>query len=375
METLQTPETGFDIRERQYHDITTWAAEVLDGNMRTAFEYSLDEDELYASDGSCMRDIFEDSIRDAEVLSSANPRLAFEKARRQTEMEEYEDMVMMARGEAPNTMVVVSDFPEALATSAEDAGGYNVRRKQTMLRVITKTEDGGIKITSQSLDKSDRRALESIYQFFGLQAEAGELLGQRIYYDADPYRQETLVDELVNEYDKTLQQKFGREYYAGRTPAEQDNTYQFVIRQNDLINAYLANSNEDNQYALAAALDKRWQARGEYADVAYAAGDYLVSETARTNAASEMAAAMIEAKSEGRVYSGCGSTLGSGGLGAPVEFAILGYGNLASLGNETSALSDQYGSLVFNCQKGHANTRPYGQKIPCCMTCGISVDC
>lgn len=378
METLQSPEAGFDIRERQYHDITTWAAEVLDGNMRTSFEYSFDGQELYAQDGSSMKQIFKDAIADADAIAARNPNLSFEKGRRQTELEEYKDMVMMANGGLPNTMVVVSDFPYALANETQDAGGYNIRRQQTMLRVITASPDGRIKITSQSLDRSDREGLENIYRFFNLQPRQGELLGQRIYYDADPYRQETLIDELVNEYDNMLRQKYGEEFYAGRTSAERENTYEFVLNQPDLINAYLANSSEDNQYALAAALERRWESGSEYYRISTAGNEVYSDESVMgsvISAQAEMDMSAELARDSGKSYSGCGATLTGGGIGAPAEFAILGYGNLASNGNETTALNDQYGSLVFNCQKGHSNTRPYGQLIPCCKTCGISVKC
>lgn len=43
--------------------------------------------------------------------------------------------------------------------------------------------------------------------------------------------------------------------------------------------------------------------------------------------------------------------------------------------SESSAGTDQFGSLTFKCQVGHVNTRPRGKLIPCCSTCGISVKC
>lgn len=43
--------------------------------------------------------------------------------------------------------------------------------------------------------------------------------------------------------------------------------------------------------------------------------------------------------------------------------------------NESSLDKDEKGSLIFDCPKGHSNRRPYGQTIPCCTTCGISVEC
>ena len=40
-----------------------------------------------------------------------------------------------------------------------------------------------------------------------------------------------------------------------------------------------------------------------------------------------------------------------------------------------SGVEDQYGSLTFKCQKGHTNTRPYGQLAKHCQTCGEDVSC
>lgn len=36
---------------------------------------------------------------------------------------------------------------------------------------------------------------------------------------------------------------------------------------------------------------------------------------------------------------------------------------------------DEYGSLDFECPVGHQNTRPKGELIPVCTTCGVSVSC
>lgn len=361
---------GINGQERRYNDITTWAAEVLDGSMRTSFEYTFDGQELYAGDGSPMGPIFDKAIEDAYKIAEMEPVLAVEVGRRKTERAEYDDMLEMATGKGFNTMLVISDFPEALKGFGRDAGGYNTQRMQTMARAITRLPDGKIKIVSQTLDKSDRDGLESIYRQFGLKPEPGELLGQRMYMDLSAAEQEGVMDKIVNAYDRTLGLKHGRNFYAGRTPAEMENTYNFVIRQTDLINAYLANDNDDNKYALAAALDSRWKSNKNFSpsidiDAPYGA---LTSAQMEMNVAAEISRRM------GKTYSGCGYTAG-GNVGAPMEFAILGYGNLAANGSQASLLSDEFGPRVFSCGRGHLNTRPYRELIPCCTTCGISVKC
>src|SRR5690606_20043780 len=116
------------------------------------------------------------------------------------EYEEYQDMLAMARGDLPNTMVVVSDFAPERMNATRDVGGYNVTRKQTMLRVITRSADGKLKMYSQSLDGSNRKALESMYAFLGFDVRHGELLSQRIHTDIDKHEQELLVDQLMGVY-------------------------------------------------------------------------------------------------------------------------------------------------------------------------------
>lgn len=98
----QLPKTDqFDRYLRDYNDTTTWFAEVLDGSMRTPFEYNFDGQELYADDGAALRPIFEDALQHAEQIITNEPVLSFEKRRRQHELDEYEDMIAMAKGSQP----------------------------------------------------------------------------------------------------------------------------------------------------------------------------------------------------------------------------------------------------------------------------------
>jgi hypothetical protein len=324
-ETLEYEPTQqpFDQKERLYYDTATWGAELLDGSMRTTFEYSFDGDELYASDGSSMRAVFEDAVEDADELAESNPNLSFEKRRRLIELDEYEEMVAMAAGEGPNTMVVISEYPSELTGSKEDAGGYNHQRMQTMMRIISRTDEGKIRITSQSLDKSDRDGLEAIYGFLGQEPEQGELLGQRTRVEIEEDRQQLLPDELTREYDRTLEHKYGHEYYAGRTPAEIENTYDFVIRQYDLLEAFMLNPSDDNKYAFASALDSRWKSDKNFAPGQSSSG--LGSVVILGMAQHEMQAQALLARNENKTFSGCGVTLGANSL--EPELDALGYGS------------------------------------------------
>lgn len=98
----------------RYNDATTWFAEALDGNLRTKFLFHYNGRELVSEDGRSMGKVFDDAITDAEAIAIANPAFSFELRRRRLEKAEYNQMLAMAAGKAPNTMLVDSDFPQNL---------------------------------------------------------------------------------------------------------------------------------------------------------------------------------------------------------------------------------------------------------------------
>lgn len=358
---------------RAYHDATTWLAETLDGRMLTTFEYGFDGRELYASDGGELGTIFKKSLHDARALAEQNPTLSFELRRRRIELDEYGDMLKMARGELPNTMITVSDFPPELINSSASVGGYNATRKQTMLRIITRTAEGKLRMQSQSLDGSNRQALEAIYASFDQQPEDGELLGQRIFTEQDEVEQEFLVDKLAGLYDRSLEQQYpGKSYRAGRVLPDNPGveTYRFVCSQPDLVDLMtekmLAGQLDENvMYSVAATMANRYE-NGANASTYNVAGETIKVAMPLEH---EMFIAVSRAIAENRSFSGCGTSVGANGeVGAGDQLAINGFGNKAG--------EDQYGSLEFDCPHCHKNnTRPYGQLIPNCRHCHKDVSC
>ncbi|MBP9853055.1 MAG: hypothetical protein QG629_647 [Patescibacteria group bacterium] len=376
----QLPKTDqFDRYLRDYNDTTTWFAEVLDGSMRTPFEYNFDGQELYADDGAALRPIFEDALQHAEQIITNEPVLSFEKRRRQHELDEYEDMIAMAKGSQPNTMVVVSDFPEELQHARADVGGYNTTRKQTMLRVIY-WQDGRMHMLSQSLDDSNRHALEALYSHMGANAEQGELLGQRIHANLDTEDQKYLIDRLTGVYDRDLEQQFGGVWHAGRKEAKLD-TFAFAKSQHDLVDRYIAakqtgtlsNYEEVN---ILATLDARY-ARAKQPEIV-TGKEQLVCSAFRPPIplAVELRAMGDAARATGKTFSGCGGTVRAGESSAESQMNELGYGNDAGESNDDGG--DGLGPLTFRCTEGHTNTRKKGQLLKECHVKGCkkgSVGC
>ncbi|MFO0782026.1 MAG: hypothetical protein U0524_04045 [Candidatus Saccharimonadales bacterium] len=389
-ETAEQLQPKFDQYERHVDDTETWLAETLNGSMRTRFEFDFDGQELYAQDGGALGGVFDDAIKSAQVIAKENPALLFELRRRVIERGEYDDMLAMARGELydengeeVNVMVVTSDFPPELMSASEDVGGYNVDRQQTMLRIISRQVDGTISVTTQSLDRSNRRALESVHNKLGFTAEDGELLGQRVALRMPEEWHSQLVDNLTNTYDESLEEQYGGKWHAGIKQEKilPIDTYEFACAQTDLIEWFAGEKLKDSQaaeklrYQVAATARKRWEnycsATNNTQEVLIAPVNSIVGHAQRqTDLLFEIALATIEAQNAGLTFSGCGASVSAPGMGgAKGELSQLGYGNKSD--------EDDYGPLTFECTEGHKNTRPRGKLISKCGTkdCKGSVGC
>lgn len=338
-----------EIRART--DTATWLAEVLNGNMRTSFEFSFDGQELYGEDGGGLTEVFDNAIQDAHIIAHENPTLLFEVRRRLIEGGELDDIKAMARGELytddgepVNTIAIISDYPPELMDTKEDVGGYNSTRKQAMLRVVTLEENGLIKMTTQSLDQSNRPALEAMHRAMGQETEDGELLGQRANLALRAEGQSRLVDNLRGIYDESMSRQFGGEWYGGRRPADDRNTYDFVCGQHDLLDWFTAKQLADPvaaeklRYGLAATAKARYERylKGQSAKpepvIGIVAHQSLVSVEAIANGQNlsmEINREGRRAARRGETFSGCGVTETAEGddLSTKGQLRKAGYGN------------------------------------------------
>lgn len=388
---------SFDREIRIRNDTVTWLAEALNGSMRTRFEFRFNGVELFGEDGEPLRQIFDNSVREAHLMTRYNPGLFFELRRRLLERGELEDMEAMARGrlytddgQAANTIVVISDFPPELMNASGHLKGYNANRKQTMLRLIFLESDGTVSITTQSLDGSDRQALEAIPASLGKSIQPGELLGQRINLSLSSKHQRRLADNLTQVYDDVMAREYGGKWHAGiRKDGKRlaVDTYKFAAGQHDLIDYFtqykLADSRgaERVRFKVAAAASARYERKvggleGEagfkpgrvapQALVSYrsvAGGQRLLRELDREGS---------RAATQGKVFSGCGETVKAetdpdDPLSSRGQLKLAGYGNHEE--------EDEYGSLTFKCPNGHTNKRPRHKLLDTCRHCTAKVNC
>ncbi len=352
------------------YDLRTQFAELVNGSMRTDFELRLVGDDLIGEDDRGLREIANKGLAEAKVMAKLNPKLWFGVRRCGFEADEIDEAIAMARGDGPNTMIIESDFPQELMAATEDVGGYNVVRKQNMQRVLIRGSNGVVHMYSQSLDGSNRQALEAIYANFGIEPEPGELLPQRIRVDLPETQQSTLIDDLTAIYDRNLASQFGGAWYAGRRQTDYRNTYEFVCQQSDLIEECvrlekLGWLNSKFMYNVAAEMNKRF----------LASEHNIIQTVSRLTTASpavlhhQLEQAGAEARQMGLAFSACGVTLRAEGIDNSTENQM----DLAGYGNKSG--EDKYGPLTFKCEKGHTNTRPPNKLIDKCTTCGKSVSC
>lgn len=366
-EQLQTP-IVINQELQRVNDEATWLAEAIYGSMRSEFDFTFNGEDLVAEDGRELRPIFDAAITEAISLVKTSPNLLFELRRRIVEHDEYEEMIEMARGNGPNTMIVVSDYPQELMAYQDDIGGYNASRKQTMVRVITRDNGGVLKIKSQSLDHSDRQALEKIYETFGIVAQEGELLGQRIYLDLPESWQATVIDTVRDAYDSDLTMRKGGKRFAGIEIGEQhrtESTYDFVKKQQDILNWLTENMQANPEkasqfrYNAAALIEERYRASTTQAIVNGKHVSIAIDVLARAAGAS--------AEREGRTFSGCGMSLMSN-ENTIGELQDSGYGNKTE-SSESYSFNKSMHCVV--CQS--PPKKGDGKKL--CGPCGICRSC
>lgn len=386
-EPLLAPVEQLDqqFEQQRRYDLRTQFAELVNGNMRTDFELRLEGHDLVGEDGRSMLEVNEKGRQDAKEAVRENPQLWFEIGRRDHDEDEVHELIGMAAGYGPNTKVVVSDFPDALMDTEKDVGGYSVTRKQTMLRVYIRKEDGVLQMFSQSLDGSNRQGLEAIYSRFDKVPEEGELLGQRIDKELSEDEQVNLVDELTGIYDRELSAQFGGEFYAGRRPADLRNTYDFVCAQEDLIeecirlekNGWLT---DKFMYDTAALMNKRFKLlKTEQAiPVIKTAVAYNEAEIAMLH--QQLRVSGVEARQRGESFSACGVTLNGNGLDGSLEslMKLAGFGN-KSLDEEDTEESGSCEFISKECPECHepniltkVKALPSGKKI-ISGSCGCAV--
>jgi hypothetical protein len=178
------------------------------------------------------------------------------------------------------------------------------------------------------------------------------------------------MDGLTGVYDRALEARYGQTYYAGRPSLRRMNTYEFVCRQQDLLQAYMeahaqGGGGQQLLYGLAAAM----RARFEGISRSRPAENHPVTVDTPRFALEEMMRAALAAQREGRTFSGCGASLGpEGTVGAQDELSEAG------LGNKTSESTKYTFDKHMHCVVCQAPPKK-GENKKMCGPCGICKTC
>jgi len=349
------------------YDAITELAELVDGQMRAPIELSFDGHDLYGPDGRSLTVTAENGLKAARENAKKNPNLWFEVGRRSLELEEIRQAVEMAKGNGPNsanTMLVTTDFPEVLRDAKEDVGGYNVIRQQALARTIVISPNGKIMLYSQTLDGSNRQALEAVHAEFGFAVKDGELLDQRRFLKLSAEEQATVMDRATNAYDRKMAALFGGRWYAGRRPVDYRNTYDFVLKQRDLLGLYKnlklsGNLTSHVMYDLAATVNARFKKSKNTAETK--AGESTVAyKKAAANRPflydavklyQEMTIEGRTARSEGKSFSACGSTWKAEAKSTDSLLEKAGFGSKAEAGGSWHGGKIYKNSKCLSCEK------------------------
>lgn len=259
-----------------------------------------------------------------------------------------------------------SDIEDMYGDEFMRQSGRNPDRQMGFLYRACCTETGDIVLESQTIDRSDDEAISAA------------LNAAQEIPDAD-------MDTMVDTYDEALSDKYGGSFYAGRRNTEvKENAWKSISVQEDLIGFFLnkletlarqplfgdelETAVKSHIYGVWAAFKKRLD--GDIAHVSYTVpGEVSIVQYALLE--QEVNKAYSQFAMEGRIMIGCGGTIK----------ILQGENNIMNASGEEvfSAIfgrdEDRYGSLTFDCPKGHKNRRPRGKLIPNCQHCGISVKC
>lgn len=237
--------------------------------------------------------------------------------------------------------------------------GFQPKRRMGFLYQAERSFNGDLVLTTVSVDNSDEEAFTAAMQA------------------AD---NENDITAGRKAYDEYLGLKHGRKFTAGRLKENEENAWEIIEKQRDLVTFYfdqlenlarnpvlnrqeLERQKKRLTYSFWAAIKERMDApkRG----VIGGGTDNIP----RLTIAQEMTQAYTRLQAKGEVLFGCGGAISAedpliGADTASVFDSIFG-----------KPQGDKYGSLKFKCPRGHENTRPRNKLIEKCKTCGTSVIC
>ncbi len=390
--------------------------------------YKVCQDDVLAHDGtSSIIGMLENGFKFSSLLSEQDNRMLTQANRDKQDLLNAKEVVAMVnQNRSYNTRVVVSLLPEeAVARDGEEYWknlGYFPKTKTAFLQMYHATPNGDLLTGTLSLDFADKKSMGRLWSQLGCDVPADEstdnwlgyaLTGTMTKDDAVKF-----VQDIRNDHNKLI----------GHTPKNMTSIEQVLDDNVDIVNR----SFNDLHLSLADTLVQsqltdnlryllnRFLSLGNKIDESFRTGisnvlknTYITNEDARLiyklimyttvemiresqvkssitpdygprpdyvqyiknkitvdeflNNAVNTALKGVEEK---RSYGACGTKFNFSSDNESAKNPQLEFG-----GKSEKSEEDKYGSLKFQCKKGHWNKRPRNKLIPKCKTCGDNVKC
>jgi hypothetical protein len=226
-----------NLLEQVADEEATRFAEIIDGPIRTEFEFKSTDSGLVSKGGSSLLDLWQNSYELTKNKAKFDVRQKDLVAIREAEYQEGLAVEELARsGKNGDGFLVISAYPEELelkyGKDFVNQEGFNSHRRLAFIRQYTKHNDSVILATA-SVDNSD---LDLWSKITGETiSDSKDLLGLRFHCGAND------LDTLICEYDTLLSAKTNMRHRQGRTDYSNLETYVFVKNQKDLLDYNMSN--------------------------------------------------------------------------------------------------------------------------------------
>ncbi len=311
----EAPYMADAIKQQLWDEETTRFAEAIDGPISTTFDFYLQGDELVSKAGNFLKALWKRSADEATELAMVDQRYKEIAQIRQQELNEGELVDMLASGELGiNSFIVISPYPEDIANLRGEQfineQGYNSHRKIAFIREFKKI-DGGVCLATKSVDNSELKLWSEI-----IKDHTSKFVGSTLDVLSTYITSEGVsIDTLIHEYDQKLADKYKQNFQQGRSKQLNDNTYKFVLAQQDILDynltklenlasldlpvTELLKLKKEHTYGVMATIENRYKK--------YLKGE--LHSTSRMSVPAEVGMSADSALGQGISYISCGSSL------------------------------------------------------------------
>jgi hypothetical protein len=278
-------------------------SEVLPGIINTRFNFDVKNGKLFAIQPNGATDwlqMHENGVARASSMAAINSEFNFYEKIAIAELNEATAQEELINYNKPIAMVTLSLSGDDIATDrALKQLGRDPEQKRAFLRVSwTNGIDKKIHLDSRSIDgmslEDGKKFLADLGAKLAEDANSLNVLSTQVLIDdLNENNLSSLADKLVENHDENLFAKTGIKHKAGRSEQESQDTYNFVLNQQDLLNAHmdslcelakrnlplpvLAEYTNDLRYDIMSGfkrrLDGTWEEKGSLAEsVSFAGG-------------------------------------------------------------------------------------------------------